>query len=53
MRKKKTILTFLLSLSTVYTIWNTIKGVSQEFNIPIPILLVIILIIYIAWKEED
>jgi len=53
MRKKKTVIAFLMLIVALYSAWNTIKGISQEFNIPIPMVLIAILILYIFWKEEE
>jgi len=52
MRKKKHSFIFAL-FTTLYSIWNVIKGVSQEFSIPFPILLAIVLMIYLVWREQD
>jgi hypothetical protein len=52
-RKKKSLIVFLLLVSAIYGFYTTIKGMSQEFNIPLPILVIFILFIYLAWKDDS
>jgi divalent metal cation (Fe/Co/Zn/Cd) transporter len=49
-KQKKNTLSFLLLITAVYGAWTTIQKISGEFNIPIPILAIIILVLYWAWK---
>ena len=53
-KQKKTIVTFLMLLTLGWSFYTTfVKGVSEEFGIPIPILLLLILIIYFFWKDSS
>ena len=51
-KQKKTVMAFLLLLTAVYGAWITIQDISSEFNIPLPILAIIILIIYLIWSDD-
>lgn len=52
-KKKKTILTFLMLLTLGWSVYKTIMDISLEFDIDFPILLGLIAIIYLVWKEEE
>ena len=51
-KKKKSIIAFLMVLTFLWQVWSMLGDVSQEFNIPIPILLLIILALYLLWQDE-
>ena len=52
-KQKKTVMTFLLLLTAVYGAWITVQGMSSEFNISLPILVIIILIVYLIWRDQE
>jgi hypothetical protein len=49
--RKKTVITFLMLVSLILGILNALPQASEILKIPIPVLLVIILVFYILWKE--
>jgi putative effector of murein hydrolase LrgA (UPF0299 family) len=52
-KKKKTVLSFLLLITAIYGFFNIMKDVSQEFEIPLPILILGVLLLYLLWSDEE
>jgi len=50
-KEKKTVIAFMMGIAALYSSWVAVEGISQKSNIPLPILLIIILIVYLIWKD--
>jgi hypothetical protein len=50
-KQKKTLITFLMLVSLIFGILNALPEASEVLKIPIPVLLVLILLFYVFWKE--
>ena len=50
-KQKKTLITFLMLVATILSIMNTLLQTSDLLKIPLPVLIILILLVYVFWKE--
>jgi hypothetical protein len=50
-KQKKTLITFLMLVATILSILNTLLQTSDLLKIPLPVLIILILLVYVFWKE--
>jgi hypothetical protein len=50
-KQKKTLITFLMLVATILSILNTLLQTSDLLKIPLPVLIILIFLVYVFWKE--
>lgn len=52
-KTKKTLISFLLLISALWGAYTVAVNASTEFQIPLPVVIIVILVIYLLWKDDN